>query len=468
MDKKDLRNIPSVSSLLETPEISEFCSSYPRSLVVSTIREVLDKLREAIGRSGTSDTDISPPAILSLVKERLLERGKVPIRRVINATGVLVHTGLGRAPLASEALEAVKDIAEGYCSLEVDLLTGKRSSRGDHVESLAVALTGAEAAMVVNNNAAAVLLALDTLARGKEVIISRSQLVEIGGSFRMPEVMAKSGAIMVEVGTTNRTYISDYRKAITLNTALILKVHSSNFRIIGFTASPELEELARMAREFEIPVMYDVGSGALFNLETYGLPYEPTVEESVRAGTDIITFSTDKLLGGPQGGLVVGKKRFIDMMKRNPLARALRIDKLTIAALEATLRLYTDKAEIAKHLPILKMLTRPLEDIEKESRRFIKELSRRSDGRITATLEDGFSAVGGGSLPGEEVPTKLVSLSTGKPSAQELSDELRQNNPPIFGRIENDRLLLDLRTVSDKADVEAILSAVLRIFGVAQ
>ncbi|HCN20235.1 MAG TPA: L-seryl-tRNA(Sec) selenium transferase, partial [Planctomycetia bacterium] len=296
MDKKDLRNIPSVSSLLETPEISEFCSSYPRSLVVSTIREVLDKLREAIGRSGTSDTDISPPAILSLVKERLLERGKVPIRRVINATGVLVHTGLGRAPLASEALEAVKDIAEGYCSLEVDLLTGKRSSRGDHVESLAVALTGAEAAMVVNNNAAAVLLALDTLARGKEVIISRSQLVEIGGSFRMPEVMAKSGAIMVEVGTTNRTYISDYRKAITLNTALILKVHSSNFRIIGFTASPELEELARMARVFEIPVMYDVGSGALFNLETYGLPYEPTVEESVRAGTDIITFSTDKLL----------------------------------------------------------------------------------------------------------------------------------------------------------------------------
>lgn len=468
MDKKDLRNIPSVSSLLEMPEISEFCSSYPRSLVVSTIREVLDKLRESIGRSGTSDTDISPPAILSLVKERLLERGKVPIRRVINATGVLVHTGLGRAPLASEALEAVKDIAEGYCSLEVDLLTGKRSSRGDHIESLAVALTGAEAAMVVNNNAAAVLLALDTLARGKEVIISRSQLVEIGGSFRMPEVMAKSGAIMVEVGTTNRTYISDYRKAITLNTALILKVHSSNFRIIGFTASPELEELVRMAREFEIPVMYDVGSGALFNLETYGLPYEPTVEESVGAGTDIITFSTDKLLGGPQGGLVVGKKRFIDMMKRNPLARALRIDKLTIAALEATLRLYADKSEIAKHLPILRMLTRPLEDIEKESRRFIKELSRRSDGGITATLEDGFSAVGGGSLPGEEVPTKLVSLSTEKPSAQELSDELRQNNPPIFGRIENDRLLLDLRTVSDKADVEAILSAVLGIFGVAQ
>lgn len=468
MDKKDLRNIPSVSSLLETPEISEFCSSYPRSLVVSTIREVLDKLRESIGRSETSDTDISPPAILSLVKERLLERGKVPIRRVINATGVLVHTGLGRAPLASEALEAVKDIAEGYCSLEVDLLTGKRSSRGDHVESLAVALTGAEAAMVVNNNAAAVLLALDTLARGKEVIISRSQLVEIGGSFRMPEVMAKSGAIMVEVGTTNRTYISDYRKAITLNTALILKVHSSNFRIVGFTASPELEELARMAREFEIPVMYDVGSGALFNLETYGLPYEPTVEESVGAGTDIITFSTDKLLGGPQGGLVVGKKRFIDIMKRNPLARALRIDKLTIAALEATLRLYTDKSEIAKHLPILRMLTRPLEDIEKESRRFVKELSRRSDGGITATLEDGFSAVGGGSLPGEEVPTKLVSLSTEKPSAQELSDELRQNNPPIFGRIENDRLLLDLRTVSDKADVEAILSAVLGIFGVAQ
>lgn len=468
MDKKELRNIPSVSALLEMPEVSEFYASYPRPLVVSTIREVLDKLRESIGHSGTSDTDLSPPAILPLVRERLLEKGKMPIKRVINATGVLVHTGLGRAPLSAEVFKSIKDVVAGYCSLEVDLLSGKRSSRGDHIESLAVALTGAEAAMVVNNNAAAVLLALDTFARNKEVIISRSQLVEIGGSFRMPEVMAKSGAIMVEVGTTNRTYVSDYRKAVTLDTALLLKVHSSNFRIVGFTTSPKIEELVRLAREFEIPVMYDLGSGALFNLETYGLPYEPTVEESVRAGADIITFSTDKLLGGPQGGLIVGKKRFIDLMKRNPLARALRVDKLTIAALEATLRLYTDKSEIVQHLPLFKMLTRPLKDIEKESKRFIKELSKRSDGRITATLEDGSSAVGGGSLPGEEIPTKLVSLSTEKPGAQELSDMLRQNTPHIFGRIENDRFILDLRTVSDKADVDAILSAVLRIFGVAK
>ncbi|MFQ5862275.1 MAG: L-seryl-tRNA(Sec) selenium transferase [Candidatus Brocadiales bacterium] len=469
MDKKDLRNIPSVGALLEVPEISEFFETYPRPLVISTIREVLDMLRESIGRSQTSDADLSPTTIIPLIRGRLLERGKVPIKRVINASGVLVHTGLGRSPLASEALESIKDVAESYCSLEVDPVTGKRSSRGDHVESLAVALTGAEAAMVVNNNAAAVLLALDTLARGKEAIVSRSQLVEIGGSFRMPEVMVKSGAIMVEVGTTNRTYISDYRKAITPNTALLLKVHSSNFRIVGFTTSVKIEELVRLAREYEIPVMYDLGSGALYNLEMFGLPHEPTVEEGVRAGADIITFSTDKLLGGPQGGLIVGKKGYVDLMKRNPLARALRVDKLTIAALEATLRLYADKSKLTQYLPILEMLTRPLKKVEVESKKFIKELSKRSGDKIAATLEDGTSAVGGGSLPGEEIPTKLISLSMETPSAQEVSDRLRQNNPPIFARIEKDRLLLDLRTVRDRADVEEILNALLRIFvGVAK
>ncbi len=469
MDKKEFRNIPSVSALLEMPEVSELCASYSRPLVVSTIREVLDGLRESIAGSENTDTDLSPPAILPLVKGRLLERGKLPIKRVINASGVLVHTGLGRTPLAAEAIKGIKEVAEGYCSLEVDLSTGKRSSRGEHIEALAVALTGAEAAMVVNNNAAAVLLALDTLARDKEVIISRSQLVEIGGSFRMPEVMAKSGAIMVEVGTTNRTYISDYRRAITPGTALLLDVHSSNFRIVGFTASVKMEELARLAREFEIPVMHDLGSGALLNLETYGLPHEPTVEESIRAGADIVTFSTDKLLGGPQGGLIVGKKRFVGLMKANPLARALRVDKLTVAALEATLRLYTDSSASTQHLPILRMLTRPLKDIEEESLQFIKELSKRSGGSIAATLEDGASAVGGGSLPGEEIPTKLISISTEKPSAQELSDRLRQNDPPVFGRIESDRLLLDLRTVSNKEDVAEILNAILKIFtGVAR
>ncbi|MFQ5957204.1 MAG: L-seryl-tRNA(Sec) selenium transferase [Candidatus Brocadiales bacterium] len=466
MDKKGFKDIPSVSALLEMLEVTGLFVSYPRPLVVSAIREVLDEIRESIETSDAPDADLSPTAILPLIKGRLLERGKIPIKRVINASGVLVHTGLGRSPLASEALKGIKDVAEGYCSLEVDLLTWKRSSRGDHVEALAVALTGAEAAMVVNNNAAAVLLALDTLARDKEVVISRSQLVEIGGSFRMPEVMAKSGAIMVEVGTTNRTYISDYRKAINPNTALLLKVHSSNFRIVGFTTSVNIEELARLAREYEIPVMYDIGSGALFDLEMFGLPHEPTVKESVRAGADIITFSTDKLLGGPQGGLIVGKKRYVDLLKRNPLARALRVDKLTVAALEATLRLYADKSKLTQHLPILEMLTRPLKDIEEESQKFIKDLSKRSGGRIAATLEGGTSAVGGGSLPGEEIPTKLVSLRTETPSAQEVSDKLRQNDPPIFARIEKDRLLFDLRTVRDKADVEEILNALLRIFGV--
>ncbi|MCP4365979.1 MAG: L-seryl-tRNA(Sec) selenium transferase [Planctomycetes bacterium] len=467
MKKKDLRNIPSVSALLEMPEISEFYASYPRALVVSTIREVLDDLRGSIGRSDGSDTDLSPPSLLPRVRERLLAKGKVPISRVINATGVLVHTGLGRTPLATEAIKDIKEAAGGYCSLEVDISTGKRSSRVAHIEALVVALTGAEAAMVVNNNAAAVLLGLDTLAVGKEVTISRSQQVEIGGSFRMPEVMAKSGAKMVEVGTTNRTYISDYRGAITLDTALLLNVHSSNYRIVGFTAEAKIEELVQLGREFEIPVMYDLGSGALFDLKQYGLPHEPTVEESVRAGVDITTFSTDKLLGGPQGGVIVGKKRFVDLMKQNPLARALRVDKLTIAALEATLKLYADKEAVAQRLPVLKMLTRTLEDIERESKQFIKELSSRSGGKIAATLEDGSSAVGGGSLPGEAIPTKLIAISAKKPSAQELSDRLRQNVPPIFARIEDDRLLLDLRTVTNGSETAETLNAILSIFGVA-
>ncbi len=467
MKKKDLRNIPSVSALLELPEISEFYARYPRALVVSTIREVLDDLRESVERSDNSDTDLSPSAILPLIKGKLLAKGKVPISRVINATGVLVHTGLGRTPLAAEAIKEIEEMAGGYCSLEVDVLTGKRSSRVAHIEALVVALTGAEAAMAVNNNAAAVLLGLDTLAMGKEVIISRSQQVEIGGSFRMPEVMAKSGAKMVEVGTTNRTYISDYRGAITLDTTLLLNVHSSNYRIVGFTAEAKLEELVQLGREFEIPVMYDLGSGALFDLKQYGLPHEPTVEESVRAGVDITTFSTDKLLGGPQGGVIVGKKRFVDLMKQNPLARALRVDKLTIAALEATLKLYANKETVAQRLPVLKMLTRTLEDIERESTQFIKELSSRSGGKIAATLEDGSSAVGGGSLPGEAIPTKLIAISAKKPSAQELSDRLRQNVPPIFARIVDDRLLLDLRTVTNGSETAETLNAILGIFGVA-
>jgi L-seryl-tRNA(Ser) seleniumtransferase len=467
MKKKNLRNIPSVNALLEMPEISTFYASYPRALVVSTIREVLDDLRGSVERSDNSDTDLSPSAILPLIKGKLLARGKLPISRVINATGVLIHTGLGRTPLAAEAIKEIEETAGGYCSLEVDVSTGKRSSRTAHLEALVVALTGAEAAMVVNNNAAAVLLGLDTLAGGKEVIISRSQQVEIGGSFRMPEVMAKSGAKMVEVGTTNRTYISDYRGAITLDTTLLLNVHSSNYRIVGFTAEAKIEELVQLGREFEIPVMYDLGSGALFDLKQYGLPHEPTVEESVRAGIDITTFSTDKLLGGPQGGVIVGKKSFVDLMKQNPLARALRVDKLTTAALEATLKLYADKEAVAQRLPILKMLTRTLEDIERESKQFIKELSRRSGGKIAATLEDGSSAVGGGSLPGEAIPTKLIAISTKKPSAQELSDRLRQNVPPIFARIVDDRLLLDLRTVTNGSETAETLNAILSIFGVA-
>lgn len=462
MDREGLRNIPSVNEILELPEVSSLGKGYPRPLILSIIRELLEDIRG----NRVCPGELSPSSLLPLIKERLVERAGTPLERVINATGVVIHTCLGRSPLASEALERIKEVAEGYCSLEIDVPTGKRVPRGKYLEAVACAMTGAEASMVVNNNAAAVLLALDTFARGKEVIVSRSQLVEIGGSFRMPEVMAKSGAILVEVGTTNRTYLSDYKKAITPNTALLLKVHPSNFSIIGFTTSVGTEELVGLAQEYNIPVMYDLGSGALLDFSPLGLSYEPTVAEGVKAGADIITFSTDKLLGGPQGGLIVGKKRFIEQMKKNPLARALRVDKITIAALEATLGLYAEG--LSQTLPILGMLTRPLKDIERQCQEFLKELSQKSGGRIHATIEGGVSQVGGGSLPGEEIPTRLICLSppeTGGLSAQELSERLRLNEPPVFARIEKDRVLLDLRTVLGAGEIGEMVSALLRIYG---
>ncbi|MFN3467090.1 MAG: L-seryl-tRNA(Sec) selenium transferase, partial [Candidatus Brocadiales bacterium] len=362
-------------------------------------------------------------------------------------------------------LENVEKLAKGYCSLEMDLSTGKRSPRGEYLETMICTLTGAEAAMVVNNNAAAVLLVLDTLARGKEVIVSRSQLVEIGGSFRMPEVMEKSGAILREVGTTNKTYLDDYKKAITTNTALLLMVHPSNFRMVGFTAMVSAQELVALGREYGLLVMYDLGSGALIDFASYGLSHEPTVQESVEAGVDVTTFSTDKLLGGPQGGLIVGKKDLINLMKRNPLARALRIGKLSLAALEATLRLYTDRENLPETLPILEMISRPLEEIERQCQEFIKELSQKAP-LVKVFIEEGRSTIGGGSLPGEEIPTRLLSVDPRPYSAQELVHMLRLNVPSILGRIEKDKVLLDLRTIRDKEESGEIISALVKNLGV--
>ncbi|HLA37836.1 MAG TPA: L-seryl-tRNA(Sec) selenium transferase [Candidatus Brocadiales bacterium] len=478
MEKEGLRNIPSVHELVEivacdlaSHECSEGSASvsdkltrytYPRGLIVSTVREVLEDLRGRLKAGAIHELPL-PDAVVSLVKARLMKKVNLSLQRVINATGVIIHTCLGRSPLPVKALEDVQERAKGYCYLEMDLSTGKRAPRGEYLETLICTLTGAEAGMAVNNNAAAVLLALDTLARGKEVIVSRSQLVEIGGSFRMPEVMEKGGAILREVGTTNKTYLADYEKAITPNTALLLMVHPSNFRMVGFTAEVGIAELVALGREHGLPVMYDLGSGALIDFASYGLSHEPTVQESVEAGVDITTFSTDKLLGGPQGGVIVGKRDLINLMKKNPLTRALRMGKLSIAALEATLGLYANKETLTKTLPILEMIARPIEEIEEQCREFVQELSGTTPG-VEISVEEGFSTIGGGSLPGEEIPTRLLSINPRPRSAQELSDTLRMNVPSILGRIERDRVLLDLRTVRNKEESGEILSALVRCY----
>ncbi|MCC7210500.1 MAG: L-seryl-tRNA(Sec) selenium transferase [Candidatus Brocadia sp.] len=447
-----LRSIPSVNELLESPEISKFTDRYPRLLIVEAIRAVLEDIRQSLTNkkkcAEAQAIDLSPQRLYHLVQESLRQKF-CDIEHAINATGIILHTGLGRAPLAKEAAQQIQDVLRGFSTLEIEKHSGRRGIRYHHVEQLICMITGAEAALVVNNNAAAVLLALDTLARGKETIISRSQLVEIGGSFRMPDVMAKSSALLVEVGTTNKTYLADYGNAITEHTGLLLKVHQSNFKIVGFTETVDLKDLVSLGKERNIPVMYDLGSGALIDLKKFGLPYEPTVQESIKAGADVVAFSTDKLLGGPQGGIIVGKKRWIDLLKRNPLTRAFRVGKLTIAALEATLKLYLEENLAVQKIPVLHMMLTPLETIEERCKRFIDGLTHETKACMDITIIDGFSEMGGGSLPGEGIPTKLVSLRPEKIDVGEIAARLRDNAPPIFARVEQDRVLLDMRTVYD-------------------
>lgn len=459
MHQDILRSIPSVNELLESPEVSKLTGSYPRPLVVEVIRTVLEDIRQSLTDkkefAEAQTIDLSPQKLYHLIQQSLRQKF-CGIGHAINATGIILHTGLGRAPLADEVAQQIQGALKGFCTLEIERQSGRRGIRYHHVEQLICMITGAEAALVVNNNAAAVLLAVDTLARGKEAIISRSQLVEIGGSFRMPDVMAKSGAILVEVGTTNKTYLPDYNNAITEHTGLILKVHQSNFKIIGFTETVDLKDLVSLGQTRNIPVMYDLGSGVLVDLQPFGLPHEPTVQESIRAGVDVITFSTDKLLGGPQGGIIAGKKKWVDLLKRNPLTRAFRVGKLTIAALEATLKLYLEENLAVQKIPVLHMMLTPLEVIEERCKRFINGLTSETKAFMSISMVDGISEMGGGSLPGEGIPTKLISLRSEKMNAGEIAVQLRSNTPPIFARIEQDRVLLDMRTVyDDEADTIA-------------
>ena len=452
-----LRTLPSVDEVLRSNEIKGMLDAYPRELVVASIREALERVRNQLladdGRAGEKTRACHIAEMAGNVLESLALRLRPNLRRVINGTGVVLHTNLGRAVLPAGAIEAVHMAASGYCNIEMNLDSGKRGSRYAVVEELLRSLTGAESCLVVNNNAAAVLLALSSLARSREVIVSRGQLVEIGGSFRIPEVMAQSGAILVEVGATNKTHPDDYRRAITENTALLLHVHMSNYRIVGFTRETTVEEMVEIGREKGLPVMSDLGSGFLVDMARFGLPPEPTVQQVLAAGADVVTFSGDKLLGGPQAGIIVGRRDFIDEMKKNPLTRAVRIDKMTIAALEATLREYLDPEAAVRNVPTLRMLSAEANDLMKRAGELLILLQEASREKAVITLEAGTSAVGGGAMPTAELPGGIVTINPLTISVSELASRLRKGDPAVIGRLQEDRLLIDVRTIQKGEDM---------------
>ena len=447
----ELRNLPSVESVLSSKRIRSLAEEYTRDWVTNLVREQIDWARGAV-RDGSRASTVDE--IVDSVAQRIALLGRVWPRPVINATGVIIHTNLGRAPLSLEATEAMLQTAEGYTNLELDLLEGKRGSRQVHVQPLLCQLTGAEAALVVNNNASGVLLGLSALARGKEVIVSRGEEVEIGGGFRIPEVLLQSGANLVEVGTTNRTYASDYQVAITDNTAALLKVHASNFRIDGFTHSAEARELVEIGNRHGIPVLQDIGSGCLLNTQDYGLAHEPTPRESVAAGVGLVFFSGDKLLGGPQAGIVVGKRELVSRLEEHPLARAVRIDKISLAALAATLLHYV-KGEAESKVPIWRMVSVSAGEAENRAYHWQTIIGTR------ALVLRGLSTIGGGSLPGETLDTWLLALECAEVpgGAQEVVKRLRQYSTPVIARIKGDMVLFDPRTVFLEEE-ETLLRAV--------
>lgn len=450
-----LRQLPGVDVLLDAAGQQESFGGIPKSVLLPITRSVLDTMRKKI-----LDGDIvqvSEKDILAEIKKQADRKLEPKLVHVINATGVVLHTNLGRSVLCDEALANISHIAGGYSNLELNIATGKRGIRYAAIEELICDLTGAESAMAVNNNAGAVLLALNTIAQGAEVIVSRGELVEIGGSFRIPDVMEKSGGILKEVGTTNRTHLRDYENAVGQETGLLLKVHTSNYKIEGFTTNVPLKDLAALGKEKNIPVMEDLGSGTLIDFSKYGLPDEPTVADSVKTGADIITFSGDKLLGGPQAGIIVGKKKMLDAIRKNPLTRALRIDKLTLAALETTLNFYRDEACAIRNIPTLKMLTMPFEDICKKAEALQKLLADNLKDVAVIETADMNSRPGGGSFPEFNLATRCVTVSPKSISVSKLEKQLRSSKPAIIGRIEDDRYIFDPRTILDGQD-QIILS----------
>lgn len=452
-----LQSLPSVSALLERDEVREWLHGAGRASVVAAIQAAIDSARRAILEGEVRDP-VDPKDLLVRAELELLERSISSLRRIINATGIVLHTGLGRAPLCDAAIEAVVEGAGGYCSLEYDLDTGKRGRRNTHVVDHLVSVTGAEAATVVNNNAAATLLILKTFAAGKEVVVSRGQLIEIGGSYRLPDIMHASGASLREVGTTNRTRISDYEQAINDNTAMLMHVHPSNYRIVGFTEEVPIEAIAPLAHRYHLIAVDDLGSGALFDLTRYGLPEEPCVRASLAAGADLVCFSGDKLLGGPQCGVIVGKRSLIEQLESNPLLRTYRVGKLTLLALEATLRAYIDPAEAVTRIPTLAMLRASTDELATKAQKLCGLLeSAMPDEHFYVCSDVGFA--GGGAMPARELPTIVIQWRPKGAGAEAMAEALRRADSPVIVRIRDDAICFDLRTLYE-SDFETLVANV--------
>jgi len=448
--KNLLRQLPKMDDILLALEKRGVSSLYGKQHIIAASRSVIEEARELMI---TGDTSRLPHSlvddILERVERKLHALSQFRLRRVINATGVVLHTNLGRAPLCDSVLARLIEVSSSYSNLEYDINKGERGLRYDHVRELLRALSGAEDALVVNNNAAAVLLVLDTLAKGQEAIVSRGELVEIGGEFRIPAIMEKSGAVLREVGTTNRTRLEDYEGAISDQTGLIMKVHTSNFRVIGFTEEASLDSLVLLGRRYGLPVMDDLGSGCMVDLSPYGLGDEPTVPMVMKTGVDVVTISGDKLLGGPQAGIILGTAKIIARIMKNPLNRALRVDKLILAALEATLIEYLNPGKAIKTINVLRSITESLEQTQKRAKKLASALKRIKNPFLSVSLRHGVSAVGGGALPVQEMKTMLVSLRHSQISSNHLERIMRQFTIPVIARIDGDEVLLDVRTISD-------------------
>ncbi|MEM7783140.1 MAG: L-seryl-tRNA(Sec) selenium transferase [Planctomycetota bacterium] len=449
------RKLPSVNQLLESPQLKQAVESVNHNVVVDGIRTFLDDLRTQVVNAADEITIPSANELASKIADWIKTEEKPYLREVINGTGIVLHTGLGRAPLGSDALKAMNEIARGYASVEIDLATGERGQRVKAVEKILCELTGAESAIVVNNNAAATMLTLSALAGGKEVIVSRGQLIEIGGSYRLPDVMECSGAKLKEVGTTNKTHLSDYENAVGEETGALLKVHPSNFEVVGFTKTVSTRDMVKVARQHDLPMIDDVGSGALIDYSKFGLMDEPVVSASIQDGSDVVLFSGDKLIGGPQCGIIIGKKRYIQKILKNPLMRAMRVGKLTLASLHATLLQYRDPEKAMQSIPLLRMLSMPIENLSMRAKKAAEQITYSAAVENCDVVED-HSMLGGGSLPTQKIPTWCIAVTPSGMSVDQLADRLRKNQPAVMGRVHKDRLFIDMRTVQVSQDVELV------------